>query len=276
MDSDQIVLNKSPAMKVAVAKAKDARYVAGRRAFFKYRELGVTDATGGRMRAQVTLAEAGLTEPTGWHYHTCEMQYVYMLKGWVELEFADGRVVKMEAGDSALIPGGMPHQETRTSDSLQLIEVSLPAEMGTVACEKPAKGAWPRGARAMQLCIGTEATSRIIPGRRAELKYRDFGVAEATHGRMRAQVFSGERGMAQPTGWHHHVCDMQIVYVLNGWFELELADIGLVRFNEGDCVHIPGGWVHQEVRNSDGFNLLEISVPAAMGTIDRDKPASAG
>ena len=24
---------------------------------------------------------AGMTEPTGWHYHTCEMQFVYVLKG---------------------------------------------------------------------------------------------------------------------------------------------------------------------------------------------------
>jgi len=55
--------------KLAHATVDNATYVAGRRSFFKYRDLGVTDATGGKMRAQVTSATQGLGEPTGWHYH---------------------------------------------------------------------------------------------------------------------------------------------------------------------------------------------------------------
>ena len=89
------------------------------------------------MRAQVTSAERGLSEPTGWHYHECEMQFVYLLEGWIDLEFEDGRNVRLVAGDSVMIPGGERHQETATSDSLRLLEVSVPAEMGTVACDPP-------------------------------------------------------------------------------------------------------------------------------------------
>ena len=126
-----------PEMKVAVALKDAAQYVAGRRAFFKYRELGVTEATGGRMRAQVTSAETGLSKPTGWHYHECDMQFVYMLNGWIDLEFEDGRLVRLNAGDSVMIPGGARHQEIRTSDPFELLEVSLPAEMGTVPCDPP-------------------------------------------------------------------------------------------------------------------------------------------
>ena len=82
----------------------NANYVTGRRSFFKYRDLGVTDATGGKMRAQVTSATQGLGEPTGWHYHVCDHQLVYMLKGWVDLEFEDGRKIRLMAGDSLMIP----------------------------------------------------------------------------------------------------------------------------------------------------------------------------
>src|SRR6516225_1362707 len=39
-------------MKLAISSAKDAHYVPGRRQFFQYRDLGVTEATGGKMRAQ--------------------------------------------------------------------------------------------------------------------------------------------------------------------------------------------------------------------------------
>ena len=125
-------------MKLAVATAKEPRFVEGRRSFFKYRDLGVTEATGGRMRAQVTSTTAPMESETGWHYHTCEMQFVYMLRGWVDLEFEHGKTVRFVAGDSFMIPGGLPHQEVRTSDDFEIVEVSVPAEMGTVPCDPPA------------------------------------------------------------------------------------------------------------------------------------------
>src|SRR5271166_1418329 len=126
-----------PTMKVAVASKENANYVAGRRAFFKYRDLGVTEGTNGFMRAQVTSAEQGMSQPTGWHVHKCEAQLVYMLSGWIELEFAGEPLCRLEAGDSILIPGDTPHNEIRTSDTFELLEVSLPAEMATEPCDAP-------------------------------------------------------------------------------------------------------------------------------------------
>ena len=60
-----------------------------------------------------------------------------MLEGWVDLEFAGGKVVRIEAGDSMYIPGGTPHNEIATSDTFELVEVSLPADMGTEPCDPP-------------------------------------------------------------------------------------------------------------------------------------------
>jgi mannose-6-phosphate isomerase-like protein (cupin superfamily) len=88
------------------------------------------------MRAQVTSAEQGMSKPTGWHVHKCEAQLVYVLSGWIDLEFAD-RKVRIGAGDSIMIPGNTPHNETGTSDTFELLEVSVPAEMGTEACNPP-------------------------------------------------------------------------------------------------------------------------------------------
>ena len=128
-------------MKVAVTSAKQPDYVEGRRSFFKYRDLGVKAASNGWMRAQLTTALTGMTQPTGWHYHVCEGQFVYTLKGWVELAFEDGSKCRLEAGDSCFIPGGVKHNEIGTSDDLEILEISLPGEIGTVPCEPPAKGA---------------------------------------------------------------------------------------------------------------------------------------
>ncbi|MCX7212706.1 MAG: cupin domain-containing protein [Burkholderiales bacterium] len=111
--------------------------VPGRRAFFTYRDLMVAAATGGKLRAQVMSSSQGLSQPTGWHYHVCEAQFIYALKGWVDLEFEDGRTIRLQAGESMLIPGGMKHNEIATSTEFELLEVTLPGEMGTVPCDKP-------------------------------------------------------------------------------------------------------------------------------------------
>ena len=122
---------------IAIATVENPTYVAGRRSFFKYRELGVTEASNGAMRAQVTLATQGISEPTGWHYHVCEQQFIYMLKGWVDLQFEDGRTLRIEQGDSLFIPGYMRHNEIRTSSEMEILEVSTPGQMGTRPCDPP-------------------------------------------------------------------------------------------------------------------------------------------
>jgi quercetin dioxygenase-like cupin family protein len=122
---------------VVISKGDNPQMVPGRRDFMQYRELGVTAASEGRIRAQITSSTAGLSEPTGWHVHLCEGQLVYMLNGWVDLEFAGGRVERVSAGDSMYIPGDTPHNEIATSNAFELIEVSIPADMGTVVCDAP-------------------------------------------------------------------------------------------------------------------------------------------
>ena len=90
---------------IAVAKADNPEMVPGRRDFLQYRELGVTKASEGKIRAQVTSASEGLSEETGWHVHLCEGQFVYMLSGWVDLEFAGGRKERGRFRRSDLYPG---------------------------------------------------------------------------------------------------------------------------------------------------------------------------
>ena len=55
-----------------------------------------------------------------------------MLEGWLELQFADGETVRLDEGDSVYFT-----HEIRTSDSFELLEFSVPAEMGTEACDTP-------------------------------------------------------------------------------------------------------------------------------------------
>ena len=123
--------------KLAHATSGNTQIVPGRRAFFNYRDLGVADASNGEIKAQVMTSIKGLTEPTGWHYHKCESQFVHMIKGWVDLEFETGEQIRLKAGESLYIPGGMRHNEFGTSEDLEILEIVVPANMGTVVCDPP-------------------------------------------------------------------------------------------------------------------------------------------
>ena len=113
-------------------------FAPGRRPFFKYRDLGLEAATGGRMRAYQNSSIAGMTEPTGWHYHICEMQFVYVLKGKLIIEFEDGTVGTFTAGDAFFVPGGVRHNEIYVSEDKEALEVSVPGKIETVNVERPA------------------------------------------------------------------------------------------------------------------------------------------
>ena len=57
----------------------------------------------------------------------------------VDLEFETGETIRLKAGESVFIPGGMKHNEIAMSQDLEILELSVPAEMGTVPCEPPAR-----------------------------------------------------------------------------------------------------------------------------------------
>ena len=125
------------AMSVSISRKDQPRMIPGRRSFFQYVDLGVADATNGEAKAQIMIANRGTKDATGWHYHSCVMQFVYVLKGSVDLQFADGDWIRFTEGDSMMIPGGTVHQERGTDEAFELLEFSVPAAMGTVPCEAP-------------------------------------------------------------------------------------------------------------------------------------------
>lgn len=127
-------------MKVTRATAAAPKFNPGRRAEIKYRDLGLEEATGGDVRGEVMHIEGGTTRPTGWHYHTADVQFLHMIKGWVKMEFPGEGVITLEAGDSITIPGGTVHQELCSSEGMELLEITIPSKLTTVNVEKPEWG----------------------------------------------------------------------------------------------------------------------------------------
>lgn len=124
-------------MRPEIAAAGEESFVEGRRSYIRYRDLGVSSASGGRFGGTVHRAVSGPVPSTGWHYHVCEAQLTYVLRGSAEIEFGDGTVRRISAGDAVFIPGGVRHIERDATDDIEVIEYTVPAEIGTVECDGP-------------------------------------------------------------------------------------------------------------------------------------------
>ena len=112
---------------------------AGRRANVAYREFGISAATGGQFKFIGARIDKASDITTGWHYHTCDLLIAYYVSGWIDLYFEPGKLTRLEAGSCICIPKGMPHNEVRNSDNMELVEFYL-GEMGTVNCDEPPAG----------------------------------------------------------------------------------------------------------------------------------------
>ena len=110
----------------------------GLRSYFEYRDLGIKRATRGRMVAHVIRARPEKAPHGEWHWHDTRAQFVYVLKGWVELEYRGVGRVMMKAGSCFYQPPRIRHREIRHSKDLEMIEVVAPASFKTHSAEKPA------------------------------------------------------------------------------------------------------------------------------------------
>lgn len=129
--------NQTAGKNVVISFADHPDIIAGRRSWVKYREMGVTEASGGDMRAQMLIAEAAGNETTHWHLHRCDMQFIYVKSGALHLAFSPDHVFRLEAGDSVMIPGGTVHMELGEEEGVEVLEVTIPANIGTETVENP-------------------------------------------------------------------------------------------------------------------------------------------
>ncbi len=111
--------------------ARDAVFERGLRAFFEYRDLGIQQATDGRVVAHVIRAAAGADFSGQPHLHEASFQLVYVLKGWIEFEYEGQGVVRLEAGSCVYQPPQIRHRELGHSTDIELLEIVMPGEFKT-------------------------------------------------------------------------------------------------------------------------------------------------
>jgi mannose-6-phosphate isomerase-like protein (cupin superfamily) len=109
----------------------------------------------------------------------------------------------------------------------------------------------------------------FLEGLRSYAKYRDLGVAKATHGMVQAHVIRmvppGEPAVVSKR--HYHDVDFQMIYVLKGWMKGEY-DGQEVTVRQGSCWIQPPRIKHTVLDYSDDCELLEIILPAEFDTVE--------
>jgi len=124
-----------PKQRIAISHYRDEDFKAdGLRAYAKYRDLGIADATGGLARAHVIrlIGPCNPAEVSKLHFHDVDFQMVYVLKGWVKTYIEGHGETLMKEGTSWTQPPRIKHLVMDYSDDVELLEVILPAEFKTV------------------------------------------------------------------------------------------------------------------------------------------------
>ena len=125
---------KQPKQKFHVSHHNEADFDQGLRTYAKYRDLGLSGATGGMVQAHVIrmLPPYRAEEVATPHLHDVEFQMIYVLKGWYKTEFEGEGVHTFHAGSCWLQPPRIKHSVLGYSDDCELLEIVLPAEFKTV------------------------------------------------------------------------------------------------------------------------------------------------
>lgn len=123
--------------KFSHSKAAEAEFKSGGlRDFFVYRDLGIADATNGKVVAHITKANMPPEQGTGWHIHVADFQIVYMLKGWAKFMYDDKETL-VQAGDCIHQRPGIVHYLFDYSEDMEYLEIVGPANFGSIDAEAP-------------------------------------------------------------------------------------------------------------------------------------------
>lgn len=118
---------------VCHSRGEDDFKVGGLRAYARYRDLGVAEATGGLVHAQVMrMVGPCPDEARKVHLHATVFQMIYVLEGWIKVKLDGHEPQVMRKGTCWTQPPSIKHAVLDYSDDYEGLEILLPADFETV------------------------------------------------------------------------------------------------------------------------------------------------
>ena len=197
------------------------------RAGMIYRDL-IPGRLGGRVIASHIHIPNGGPVPDYVHYHRVKFQMIYCKSGWVRVVYEDqGESFVMHAGDCVLQPPEIRHRVLESSDNLEVIEISSPAEHETFAEHEitlPTSTLRPDRDFSGQKFVRHIATeTQWLPWRFPGFVSRNTGIDMATAGFASAETVRGKVGATITDTKKSH--ELFFVFVLNGSVSLSTKDL---------------------------------------------------
>ena len=102
---------------------------------------------------------------------------------------------------------------------------------------------------------------------------RDFNSTALTDGKCRMEEMRIVRDVpTTETGWHIHLLDLQLFYVIKGEVGIELED-RVIKMKPGMCIRLPGGIPHRQFSITRDAEMIEVTMPAKFETKRIPPPA---
>jgi len=129
----------------------------GLRDFFQYRDLGVAEATRGKVLVQLVKAHSAPENGTGWHRHEADFHTVIMLKGWARFMYEDR--------ETMVAAGGCVHQRPGIRHYLFDYSRDMGCRIRATSRTQPIPTTFTCPTSAAARCRGSSSTfSRRVPG----------------------------------------------------------------------------------------------------------------
>ena len=103
----------------------------GLRNWLETRDPGLVEAADGPYEAWISRAK-DLGGGTGRHFHNCDFQIMYVLKGWLKMYHEGEGEVFMETGGFVYHPQGHVHATMDCFGDLELFEACSPSDCHSV------------------------------------------------------------------------------------------------------------------------------------------------
>ena len=251
---------------LVVHKANEKDWHEGRVKGMFYRDL-IPGRLGGRFIAShIRVLNEGPVEDDV-HFHWIQFQMIYCYKGRVRLVYEGRPEFVMKAGDCVLQPPEIRHQVLEVLESLEVIEISCPAEHWTVhdrTLDLTKPGARPErtfGGGQRFVHHDVDRAVWMPHQRRNGFESRELGIAAATNDLAGARVIRPlHEGKPQRSS---HKGELLFIFVLQG--ELTLNCKGQdARLAARDSFVVPPDTEHELREYSNDLQLLEVTLPASI------------
>lgn len=247
---------RQPRFDYRYAPGATGAWHAGTRPYFQYRDVGLSCASGGAIGGWHLRRHGMESAVSGWHHHSADYQFFYVLAGEVTIELEDGTRNALHQGCVGWQPGGLRHNEYGFSPDYSVLDLTSPAAAGTVA--EPVPGQDRPASSEAWYAFGEELGPFREDAVWAGLVGRELVTRHITGGRIAIrEVRAGAAFVARGDRWRREL-HSRFVFVLSGNAEFDFGRRGKQVLGRYDALCVSEGIDVRRIAVSDDYAHIEI------------------